>query len=96
VTLRLTWREEAIADLEAAAEWSSRQALAVLNAVESLAAHGFMVGTVVPSVRGADTWPSTARYWPAPPLGVVVDYPPGELVVLAVIDLRRHSGRPAR
>jgi hypothetical protein len=95
VSLRILWREEAVADLEAAAAWSVRQAAAVVNAVDALAVHGFVVGTVVPPVRGAGAWPSTARYWPAPPLGVVVDYPPGELVVLAVIDLRRRTGRPA-
>lgn len=94
MNLRVQWREEAVADLEVAAAWSIRQAAAVVNAVDALAAHGFCVGTVVPKVRGADAWPDTARYWPAPPLGVVVDYQPGELVVLAVLDLRRRSGRP--
>lgn len=94
MALRVVWREEALADLEAAADWSWRQAEAVLNAVESLAAHGFRVGTVVPLVRGADAWPVSARYWPAPPLDVIVDFQPGELVVLAVVDLRRQAGRP--
>lgn len=79
--MRLVWEEGALADLEAAAEWSWRQAAAVVAAMEWMAAGRWSLGR--PTLR------PELRYWPVPPLGVIYRVTAKELIVVTVIDPRR-------
>jgi hypothetical protein len=84
--VRLSWDEGALADLEAAAEWSWRQAAAVVAAMEWMAGGAWSLGrpTLKPELR----------YWPVPPLGVVYRVLGDELIVVAVLDPRRVRDLP--
>jgi plasmid stabilization system protein ParE len=78
--LRLHWEESALSDLEAAADWSARQAGAVVEAMERMAQLGFSLGK--PTDRPG------VRYWPVPPLGVFYTVVSDELRVIQVFDVR--------
>ena len=79
--MRLNWDESALADLEGAAEWSSRQAAAVVASMDWMAERGWSLGrpTLNPELR----------YWPVPPLEVIDRVVGDELIVVAVVDVRR-------
>jgi hypothetical protein len=68
-------------DLAAVRVRSRRQASAVVDAMERMAASGFSLGKATdrPSVR----------YWPVPPLGVLYTVSGEQLLVLRVVDARR-------
>jgi hypothetical protein len=78
--LRLLWEDSALVDLEAAADWSARQAGAVVDAMERMAQLGFSLGK--PADRPG------VRYWPVPPLGVFYVVVGDELRVIQVVDVR--------
>jgi hypothetical protein len=84
--LRLVWDEDALADLAQAAEWSWRQASAVLNMMEWMAATGRSLGH--------PTLNADLRYWLVPPLGVIYRVYGDELIVAAVVDPRRMGELP--
>lgn len=79
--MRLVWAEGALDDLERAAEWSWRQAAAVVSAMEWMADRGASLGrpTLHPDLR----------YWPVPPLGVIYRVRGDELIVVTIVDPRR-------
>jgi plasmid stabilization system protein ParE len=79
--LRLVWAPAALQDLEEAAAWSTRQAAAVVDAMERMATSGWSLGK--PTRRPG------IRYWPVPPLGVFYRVVGEELRVLQVVDVRR-------
>jgi hypothetical protein len=84
--LRLHWEDAALADLEAAANWSPAQASAVVDAMERMAQLGFSLG------KPTDT--PGVRYWPVPPLGVLYGVAGDELRVLQVVDQRQRRDPP--
>ena len=84
--MRLVWEEAALDDLARAADWSERQARAVVYEVERMSESGFSLGK--PTDRPG------VRYWPVPPLGVFYTVGGDELRVLQVVDVRRMLRRP--
>jgi hypothetical protein len=76
--LRLIWEPDALRDLGTAADWSSPQASAV---VDAMADRGFSLGRPLAG--------TTLRYWPVPPLAVVYRIISDQLHVEAVVDMRR-------
>jgi hypothetical protein len=85
VSYRLVWSERALSQLEAAAEWSIPQAVAVVNPMEWLARSGFSLGR---PITGTDE-----SYWPVPPRGALYLVSGSTLEVTQVVDPRRRSGR---
>lgn len=80
--MRLEWRPGALEDLGAAAEWSERQAGAVVEAVEWMADTGW-------HSLGRRVRRGNARVWPVAPLAIVYGVAGDALVVYRIIDMRR-------
>ena len=72
-----------MADLAQAAEWSSVQATAVVDAMTWMAATGFSLGHHVAG--------TSDLFWPVPPLGAVYRIDGRAMHVLRVIDMRRRK-----
>ena len=83
--MRLVWKPRALRHLEAAADWSPKQAMAVVDAVERMVLSGWSLGRPVGK---------RLRWLPVPPLAILYDVRPGEIVVVAVIDVRRLRNPP--
>ena len=84
--MRLVWEEGALDDLERAAEWSWRQAAAIVSAMEWMADRRASLGR--------PTLNRDLRYWPVPPLGVMYRVHGDEMIVVAVVDPRRLGRLP--
>lgn len=82
----LGWDPPALEDLATIRVRSRRQASAVAEAMERMAATGFSLGKATdrPGVR----------YWPVPPLGVLYTVSGERLLVLRVVDARRMIQSP--
>jgi len=78
--VRLVWKSRALRQLETAAEWSPKQARAVVDAMEQMAQSGWSLGRPVGHGR---------RYMPVRPLGVFYRVIGDALVVVSVVDARR-------
>lgn len=85
MSYRLYWTPAALRQLDAAAQWSRLQALAVVNAMEWMAETGFSLGHTVAG--------TAERYWPVPPLGVFYAIVGRELQVMEVVDRRQRDAR---
>lgn len=79
--MRLVWTRAAQQDMEEASAWSSRQALAVVAAMERMVEIGWSLGK--PTGRAG------VRYWPVPPLGVFYRVLGDRLIIVQVVDVRR-------
>jgi hypothetical protein len=77
-----------LSDLEAAAEWSPRQAKAVVDAMERMAQVGWSLG------RPTDH--PDLRYWPVPPLGAFYRVARSELAVIGIVESADCAGSPGR
>lgn len=85
--LKLYWSERALDELAQLAERAPHQAVAVVEAMEWMAAIGWSLGH---PVLGS----SRIRYWPVPPQGVYYTVSRGTLHVGRIRDARRLRRAP--
>ena len=82
--MKLRWTEAASSQLEALAERSPVQAVAVVRAMEWMAKTSFSLGRRVSGGTIRDQ-----RYWPVPPQGVYYHVKDDLIIVTAVADARQ-------